>query len=114
MIRGAAILEKALEVRDRRDAGTIMPRGVQVVGGQLQAKMNRLLEGHFTNAENPRFAKHLRNCREALFVFLRREDVEATNWRGEYAMRAGIMTHRRFQQYGRTSPRPRFPRFPRK
>ena len=57
------ILEKALAVRDRRDAGTITSHGVQVVRGQLQARMNRLLEGNFTNPENLRFAKHLRRYR---------------------------------------------------
>ena len=88
------ILEKALEVRDRRDAGTITSHGVQVVRGQLQARMNRLLAGNFTNTENLRFAKHLRRNREALFVFLSTDDVEATNWRGEHAMRAGIMTRK--------------------
>ncbi len=89
-----AILSKALEVRDRREAGTITPHGVQVARGQLQAKINRLLERRFTNAENRRFAKHLRNYRDALFVFLCHENVEATNWRGEHAMRAGIMTRK--------------------
>lgn len=65
-----------------------------MVRGQLQAKMDRLLEGRFTNAENLRLAKHLRNYQDALFVFLSREGVEATNWRGEHAMRAGIMTRK--------------------
>lgn len=89
-----AILKKALEVRDRREQGTISRHGVRVVRGQLQAKMDRLLEGRFTNAENLRLAKHLRNYQDALFVFLSREGVEATNWRGEHAMRAGIMTRK--------------------
>lgn len=92
--RVKAILKKALEIRDRRDAGTITPHGVRVLRGRLQAAMSRLLAGHFTNAENAKLAKHLRNYQEALFVFLMREDVEATNWRGEHAMRAGIMTRK--------------------
>ena len=88
------ILERALAVRDRRDAGTITSHGVQVARGQLQARMNRLLEGNFTNPENLRFARHLRRYRNALFVFLSTDGVEATNWRGEHAMRAGIMTRK--------------------
>jgi transposase len=89
-----ATLKEALEVRDRREQGTISRHGVRVVRGQLQAKINRLLEGRFTNAENLRLAKHLRNYQDALFDFLSREGVEATNWRGEHAMRAGIMTRK--------------------
>lgn len=92
--RVKVLLKKALEIRDRRDAGTITAHGVQVVRGRLQAAMNRLLEGRFTHAENTKFAKHLRNYQDCLFVFLRRADVEATNWRGEHAMRAGIMTRK--------------------
>jgi transposase len=88
------ILESALRVRDRRDAGIISWRGAQILRGRLQARMDRLLAGHYTNVENRRFAKHLRRNRNALFVFLAHEGVEATNWRGEHAMRAGIMTRK--------------------
>ncbi len=88
------ILKKSLEVRDRRDAGSITPRGVQIVRGQLQARMSRLLSGRFTNAENLRFAKHLRRYEAALFVFLEQKGVEATNWQAEHAMRAAVMTRK--------------------
>ena len=65
----------ALALRDRRDAGEISPHGLRVAKGLLQAKMNRLLHGRFTNPANQRFAKHLRRYRDNLFVFL--ADVEA-------------------------------------
>ena len=55
-----AILRHALALRDRRDAGEISPHGLRVAKGLLQAKMNRLLHGRFTNPANQRFAKHLR------------------------------------------------------
>ena len=64
-----AILQHAL-ARDRRDAGEISPHGLRVAKGLLQAKMNRLLHGRFTNPANQRFAKHLRRYRDNLFVFL--------------------------------------------
>ena len=54
-----AILRHALALRDRRDAGEISPHGLRVAKGLLQAKMNRLLHGRFTNPANQRFAKHL-------------------------------------------------------
>ena len=56
------------------------PHGLRVAKGLLQAKMNRLLHGRFTNPANQRFAKHLRRYRDNLFVFLDRADVEATNY----------------------------------
>jgi len=89
-----ALLEKGLEIRDRRDAGSMTPHGVQVARGQLQAKMDRLLDGRFTHPENRRFANHLRRYRDALFVFLSHSGVDATNWRGEHAMRAAVMTRK--------------------
>ena len=78
-----AILRHALALRDRRDAGEISPHGLRVAKGLLQAKMNRLLHGRFTNPANQRFAKHLRRYRDNLFVFLDRADVEATNYPAE-------------------------------
>ena len=62
-----AILRHALALRDRRDAGEISPHGLRVAKGLLQAKMNRLLHGRFTNPANQRFAKHLRRYRDNLF-----------------------------------------------
>lgn len=88
------ILEKALEVRDRREAGEITSKGVQIVRGRLQARMSRLLSGRFSNADNLRLAKHLRRYEAALFVFLTQEGVEATNWQAEHAMRAAVMTRK--------------------
>ena len=88
------LLEKALEVRDRRDHGAITALGARIVADRFQAQKSRLLVGHFTNPENRRFAKHLRHYEDALFIFLRNEGVEATNWRGEHAMRAGVMVRK--------------------
>ena len=87
-----AILRHALALRDRRDAGEISPHGLRVAKGLLQAKMNRLLHGRFTNPANQRFAKHLRRYRDNLFVFLDRADV-----RGHQLSRRTRHSHRRGQ-----------------
>ena len=89
-----AILRHALALRDRRDAGEISPHGLRVAKGLLQAKMNRLLHGRFTNPANQRFAKHLRRYRDNLFVFLDRADVEATNYPAEQDIRIAVVNRK--------------------
>jgi transposase len=88
------ILRAALAVRDRRRAGTISPQDVQIAKGQLAAQMDRLISGRLTHEGNQRLAKHLRYNREALFLFLDREDIEATNWPAEHAIRPAVVNRK--------------------
>ena len=69
-------------------------RGVQIAKGRLAAQMDRLLAGTFTNAANLRLAKHLRRHQNDLFVFLQRQDVEATNWPAEHAIRPAVVNRK--------------------
>jgi transposase len=88
------ILRAALTLRNRRAAGTISHRGVRIAKGRLAARMARLLAGEFTDPENLRFANHLRRHQNDLFVFLDREDVEATNWPAEHAIRPAVVNRK--------------------
>jgi transposase len=88
------ILCAALAVRDRREEATISPHGVQISKGHLAARMDRLLAGRFTHAGNLRLAKHLRRNQKALFVFLERDDLEATNWPAEHAIRPAVVNRK--------------------
>jgi transposase len=88
------ILQSALAVRDQRQAGTISPQDVQIAKGQLAVQMDRLLSGCFTHEGNRRLAKHLRCNREALLLFLDREDIEATNWPAEHAIRPAVVNRK--------------------
>jgi transposase len=88
------ILQAALAVRDRRQAGTISPQDVQIAKGDLAAQMDRLLSGCFTHEGNRRLAKHLRCNQQALFLFLDREDIEATNWPAEHAIRPAVVNRK--------------------
>lgn len=88
------ILRAALAVRDRREAKTISPHGVRIAKGRLVAQMDRLLSGDFTHEGNRRLAKHLRRYREALFLFLDRDDLEATNWPAEHAIRPAVVNRK--------------------
>jgi transposase len=88
------ILQAALAVRDRRSAGTLSPQGVRIAKGRLAAQMDRLLASRITHAGNLRLAKHLRRHQNDLFVFLDREDVEATNWPAEHAIRPAVVNRK--------------------
>jgi len=88
------ILRAALSVRDRREAAEISPHGVRVAKGRLAAQMDRLLAGRFTHEGNRRLAKHLRRNQSALFVFLDRNDIEATNWPAEHAIRPAVVNRK--------------------
>jgi transposase len=88
------LLLAALAVRDRRQTEEISPHGARVAKGRLAARMDRLLASHFTHVENARLAKHLRRNQNALFVFLDREDIEATNWPAEHAIRPAVVNRK--------------------
>jgi transposase len=88
------LLEGALALRDRRDAGLISPHGLAVARGRLEARMDRLLTWQPTVEANHKFLKHLGHERPALFTFLRHPEVEATNWWGEHAIRPAVVTRK--------------------
>lgn len=90
----AALLLDALDLRDRRRDGTIGVRAFNAMRRCLVTEMDRLLAGRFTAPENRRFAAHLRRNRDALFLFLEREDVEATNWPAEQAIRPAVVNRK--------------------
>jgi transposase len=89
-----AILRAALMVRDRLEGSEISPHGARVAKRRLEAQMDRLLAGHFTHAGNARLAKHLNRNQNALFVFLGRDDIEATNWPAEHAIRPAVVNRK--------------------
>lgn len=90
----AAILQHALEVRDRRAAGTISAHGVDVARGHLFNQMLDLLDDPGLIPEMQRFARHLTVELPALFSFLVDADLDATNWRAEQAIRPAVITRK--------------------
>lgn len=89
-----AHLQHALDLRDRRDAGEIGEHGLRVATGRLQASLGRLIRGRFTNPDNGRLARHLLRYEKALFVFLHRPGLEATNWPSEHAIRPAVVNRK--------------------
>ena len=88
------ILTAALELRERATNDEVSPHGLAVARGRLAAKMDRALAGRITYPPNRRFAQHLTRERDHLFTFLARNDVEATNWRAEHAIRPAVVTRK--------------------
>jgi transposase len=84
----------ALALRDRRDEHRISPHGLRVSKGRLEARMDRLLDDPDLENESLRLARHLVRNRQALFLFLDRPDVEATNYLAEQAIRPAVINRK--------------------
>jgi transposase len=82
-----AILHAAGALRDRRAEGEIRAHGLAVARGRLLARLERAWAPRFRNPDNERLANHLYRQKDALFRFLQRPGMDATNWRAEQALR---------------------------
>ncbi len=89
-----AILQAALQLRDRREEGQISERGLAVARGRLEARLDRSLQRSYRSPRNRRLANHLVRERDALFTFLNCPGLEATNWRAEQAIRPMVVTRK--------------------
>jgi len=89
-----ALLLDALALRDRHEAGEVSDHGLTVSRGRLEARLNRLLAWTRGNAANERFAKHLDKHRHQLFTFLHHPGLDATNYRGEQAIRPAVVNRK--------------------
>ena len=87
------ILHDALTTRALRDGGCLDVALAAAIAG-LDTRMDRLLARRPTHPANRRLLKHLRKERAALFTFLRRPGVEATNWRAEQAVRPAVVNRK--------------------
>ena len=89
-----AIFQQALAVRDQRDAGELTPLQAREQARLLREQLDRLVIPHKTNADNERFAKFLCRQQESLFTFPEFEGVDATNHRGEQAIRPAVVNRK--------------------
>ncbi len=87
-----SVLKDALALRDRREE--MSAHGFAVATGLIEARADRLLESRLTHKPNVTLQKHLANERGALLTFLHRPEVEATDWRGEQAMRPAVVNRK--------------------
>jgi transposase len=89
-----AILQQALQLRDRCQQGQISQRGVSIARGRLETRLDGMLERRWRSPQNRRLANHLLRERDALFTFLNCPGLEATNWRAEQAIRPMVVTRK--------------------
>jgi len=89
-----AVLQDALETRDRRDARKITAQAAARRADDLQERMTKLVMPVKTNAANERLAAHLQRHGSQLFTFLRHQGIDATNWRAEQALRPAVVNRK--------------------
>ena len=89
-----AILQQALAVRDRYQAGTISAHGVAVARGHLITHLEARLAQPSAVLDVQRFARHLSREFSAIWSFLFDLSIDATNWRAEQAIRPAVVTRK--------------------
>ena len=80
-----------VEVRDRYLTGQLNNQGLAVCRGRLHNQLFDAIILTKTNPANERLAKHLWNHKDDLLTFLKFPGLDATNWRGEQAIRFGVI-----------------------
>ena len=91
VVRVKAVLQAALELRDRRDAGGLSDHGLATARGRLLARLARLIAKPSPLEAAERFAAHLAIEFPAVLAFLWDPSVDATNWRAEQAIRPAVV-----------------------
>ena len=82
------ILTDALRARE------LGPRKRKAAAGALAERIDAVVAAEHAHDENRKLAKHLGKEKEALFTFLKKSGVDATNWRGEQAIRPGVVNRK--------------------
>jgi transposase len=88
------LLLQGLALRDRHVAEDVSTHGLAVATGRLEAALDRLLTRNYRLAENQKLANHLIHEFPYLFTYLKCPGVEATNYRGEQAVRPAVVTRK--------------------
>jgi transposase len=89
-----ALLLDGLALRDRHQAGEVSDHGLAVATGRLEARLQPWLIRPYRNPDNQRLAKHLIHESDHLFTYLKFPGLEATNWRGEQAIRPAVVARK--------------------
>ena len=88
------MLKRSLKLRDEREAGERSLRSTKIHATKLTQAIRAMCKSKKTNKANERLAKFLYRHADQLFTFLRDAKVEATNWRGEQAIRGAVVNRK--------------------
>lgn len=88
------LLMQGIDFRNRFRRQEVTTHGMKVMAGRLEMQMWDLVRHPKTHAANERFAKFLQNHLHDLFTFLRHPGADATNWRGEQAIRPAVVNRK--------------------
>lgn len=94
VVRIKEFLLDALQLRDRRRDGSLSDHGFASARGRLEKRLDRLLALRPKAEASRRFLKHLARHRDQLLTFLYEEDLEATNWPAEQAIRPAVVNRK--------------------
>lgn len=86
----------ALELRNRRRDGRLGDRGYAIARGRLEKRLDRLLTRRPKAKACRTFRNHLDRHRDQLLTFLYEENLEATNWPAEQAIRPAVVNRKVF------------------
>jgi len=84
----------ALDLRDRHWQGNLGDHGFTVARGRLKKRLDRLLAVRRRGRTCRTFRNHLHKHRDPLLTFLYEEDLEATNWPAEQAIRPAVVNRK--------------------
>jgi transposase len=89
-----ALLQRGLSLRDERDTGQRSLRSARVQATKMGRRLRRLCKSRKRNCANERLAQFAYRHADEVFVYLRTMDADATNWRGEHAMRYAVVNRK--------------------
>jgi len=84
----------ALALRNRHREKNISEHGFAVARGRLEKRLDRLLTLRPKAEADRRFLNHLARHRDQLLTFLYEENLEATNWPAEQAIRPAVVNRK--------------------
>ena len=87
----ARLVRAAITLKQRRTEQQISAHGYAVACGRLEAALDRLLAGHYTDPDYARLAKLLRKQRPHLLTFLYVEALDPTNNAAEREIRPAVL-----------------------
>lgn len=88
------LLKEGLELRERHQRNEISDAGIRMLGGKLTSRLLKLVLPTRKNKDNDRFAWFLYNHLDQIFAYLARSKMDATNWRGEQAIRPAVVNRK--------------------